>query len=83
MAALKDMQVHHVEKLLLSYPLGIIIKFETSLKLWQKTLLVNISMDQKQQMDMLFPTLENNEVKVLLESWDLVFLHQTCIGKLI
>jgi len=43
----------------------------------------NISEDQNQPIDMLFPILENNEVKVLLESWDLVFLHQTCISKLL
>lgn len=36
--ALKNMQLHHVEKLLLLYPLGVIIKFEASLKSWQKTL---------------------------------------------
>jgi hypothetical protein len=36
--ALENMQVHHIEKLLSFYPLGILIKFETSLKLWQKTL---------------------------------------------
>jgi len=80
--ALKNMQVHHVEKLLLLYPLGVTIKFETSLMLWQKTLFVNISMDQN-QLDMLFPTLGNNEVKSLLESWDLAFLLQTCISKLL
>lgn len=38
MKALKSMQVHHIEKLLSAYPLGILIKFEASLKLWQKTL---------------------------------------------
>lgn len=38
MKTLKNMQVHHIEKLLSSYPLGILIKFEASLKLWQKTL---------------------------------------------
>jgi len=33
---------------------------------------------------LLFPSLEDyNEIKALLESWDLVFLHQTCIGKLL
>jgi len=42
MAALKNMQVHHIEKLLLLYPLGIIIKFETSLKLWQNKLPENV-----------------------------------------
>jgi len=37
MAALKNMQVHYIEKLLLLYPLGIIIKFKKSLKLWHNT----------------------------------------------
>lgn len=33
---------------------------------------------------LLFPSLEDsNEIKALLKSWDLVFLHQTCIGKLL
>jgi hypothetical protein len=33
---------------------------------------------------LLFPPLENvNEIKALLESWDLVFLQQTCIGTLL
>lgn len=36
--ALKNMQIHHVEKFLSLYPLGIQIKFEANLKLWQKTL---------------------------------------------
>jgi len=31
------MQVHRIGKLLLLYPLDIIIKFEKSLKLWQNT----------------------------------------------
>jgi len=43
MKALKNMQVHHIEKLLSSYPLGILIKFEASLKLWQKTLPENLN----------------------------------------
>lgn len=37
------MQVHHLDKLLSAYPLGILIKFEASLKLWQKSLPENSS----------------------------------------
>lgn len=37
------MQVHHLDELLSAYPLGILIKFEASLKLWQKSLPENSS----------------------------------------
>lgn len=33
--ALRNIQVHHVKSLLSSYPLGVLIKFEINLELWQ------------------------------------------------